>query len=141
MSTDPVALLNGKLVEGKAEFPVSYASRIFLFANEKNQKEFIATPRKFLKEKPKMPSTYNIALLGPQCSGKQTLSRLLAKRYGWKVINFCELLAETVKSQIGCDHIPCNPDGGKIHLSEVELKKFLKGEGFPMHHLWPVVAD
>jgi len=37
--------------------------------------------------------------------------------------------------------IPCNPNGGKIHLSEDELKSFTKGGTFPIHHIWPVVAD
>ena len=96
MTTDPVALSNGKLAEGKPEFPATYASRVYLFTSEKNQKEFLATPRKFLIDKPKMPSSYNIAIMGPSSSGKQTIAKMLSKRYGWKVINFAEILKETL---------------------------------------------
>lgn len=97
MTTDPVELYRNKLKEGKPEFPATYASRVFLFTNEKNQKEFNATPRKFLTDKPKMPSTYTVALMGPSSAGKSTIAKLLSKRYGWKVINFSEILKETIK--------------------------------------------
>ena len=70
MQTDPVALSKGKLVQGKTEFAAEYASRVFLFENEENAKEFAGKPRKFLLERPRMPKTYNIAILGPHASGK-----------------------------------------------------------------------
>ncbi len=59
------------------------------------------------------------------------------------MIHFPTLLCETVTKQMswGEKFVPCNPDGGGIHLSEEEFRLFIKGGGFPMHHLWPVVAD
>lgn len=44
-----------------------------------------------------MPSTYNVALLGPHSSGKLSIAKKLAARYGWKVIHFPEILERTVK--------------------------------------------
>ena len=67
---------------------------------------------------------------------------MLAERYGWTVINFSEILADTIQQQANeKKHTPCNPDGGKIHLSEEELEAFYKGQGIEMHHLWPIVAN
>jgi len=44
-----------------------------------------------------MPNTYNIALLGPNAAGKRTMANMLAKRYGWKIINLEEVLEAVVK--------------------------------------------
>jgi nicotinamide riboside kinase len=63
-----------------------------MFENEENAKEFAGKPRKYLKDKPRMPSTYNIAILGPHSSGKNTMAKRLSKRYGWKVINLAHIL-------------------------------------------------
>ena len=95
MQTDPVALQNGKVITGKGEFAAEYASMVFLFETEQNLKLFVATPRKYLCEKPRMPTTYNIALLGPHAAGKRTMAKLLAERYGWTIVDLDEIV-ETV---------------------------------------------
>ena len=79
------------------EFAAEYGDRVFLFATEKNKNEFLQYPRKYLNQKPKMPDTYNLVLLGAHGSGKMTMAKKLSKRYGWKVINLADILAETVK--------------------------------------------
>ena len=38
--TDPVALYNGRVVEGQTEFAASFNDRVFLFETEESQKEF-----------------------------------------------------------------------------------------------------
>ena len=46
--TDPVALLNGKVVPGQPENAVCYANNMFVFENEDNMNAFIKEPRKYL---------------------------------------------------------------------------------------------
>jgi len=88
-----------------------------------------------------MPKTYNIALLGPHSAGKNTIARKLSERYGWKVINLAEILDKTIKKMNGWKKfIPCNPQTG-IHLSEEEYELFIKGGGFPMYNMWPIIAN
>ncbi len=69
------------------------------------------------------------------------MAERLSKRYGWKVINLAKILENTVRKQNKWDSfIPCNPQTG-IHLSEDEYEQFIKGEGFPIHNMWPIVAN
>ena len=51
---------------GKVEFACDYAGKIFLFENEDNQNRFMSNPRRFLKQAPKLPTSYSIAVLGPR---------------------------------------------------------------------------
>jgi len=74
-------------VTGRGDLACDYAGRVFLFAEEKNQEEFLKNPRKFLARKPELPRTYNVAIIGPRKSGKKTFANLLAKQYGWKFID------------------------------------------------------
>ncbi len=39
---DPVALLNGKVIQGSSEFACHYNGNVFTFANEENLKAFIS---------------------------------------------------------------------------------------------------
>jgi hypothetical protein len=55
--TDPVALLNKKVVQGTPENAVAYGDNMFVFENEENMQMFITDPKKFLVEPPKMPFT------------------------------------------------------------------------------------
>lgn len=46
--TDPVALANGKVVQGAAEFAVEFANNMFVFEDEVNQAAFLKDPKKYL---------------------------------------------------------------------------------------------
>ena len=46
--------------------------------------------------KPDMPKTYNVCILGPHSSGKLSIAKKLAERYGWKLIHFPQILKDTV---------------------------------------------
>jgi cytidylate kinase len=43
-----------------------------------------------------MPKTYNVCILGPHSSGKLSIAKKLAERYGWKLIHFPQILKDTV---------------------------------------------
>ncbi len=60
-------------------------------------KLFVDTPRKYLCNKPRMPSTYNIALLGAHGTGKRTMAKRLAERYGWKIVDLDEIVEGVVR--------------------------------------------
>lgn len=71
-------LTKNRVVPGKSEFACDYAGRVFLFENEENQVAFEKNARKYLKVPPKLPKTYNVAVIGPALSGKKTFSLRLS---------------------------------------------------------------
>lgn len=49
---DPVALANGSVDKGSAEFSAEYANNVFVFKDEKNRDTFAKCPKDFLKAAP-----------------------------------------------------------------------------------------
>ena len=86
--SDPVALSRGKVVQGVPSFACHYANNVFAFENEENLKTFVANPRHFLTNAPKMPDDFRMMILGPKGSGVRTQARLLEKHYGWRLVDF-----------------------------------------------------
>lgn len=136
---DPVELYQGKLIVGKAEFPVAFAGRVFLFEKEENLSEFMKSPCKYLKTPPKMPKGYNISLCGPHLSGKKTYAELLSKLYGWKIVDIEKIVSESLLDQKSWPaHIASNPTNSKIHCSEPEWKDIVKGNMLPLRNALPI---
>jgi len=127
---DPVALFNGKLIKGRGDFACHYSGNVFVFSSEDNLKAFMLQPKKYLLEKPKMPDIYRVLLLGPRGAGKHTQAKLLSETYGWKVVDFKNLVKTTLDELMKSDvHIPNNPmPGGRIGLSETELNEVIEGK-------------
>ena len=48
-----------------------------MFSSEENQNLFFANPRKYLQTPPKLPESYNVAIIGPRKCGKKTMADLL----------------------------------------------------------------
>ena len=67
---DPVALYNGKVIQGAAEFACHYNGNVFVFGNEENMKSFILEPKKYIKKNPAMPDVFRVLFLGPRGTGK-----------------------------------------------------------------------
>jgi len=77
---DPVDLHKGIVENGKAgEFAAEYGGRVFVFSSEENLNNFVANPRRFIKSPPKLPKTYNVAIIGPRKAGKKTMANLLCR--------------------------------------------------------------
>lgn len=91
-TVDPVALKEGQVVLGLPEFACHYANNVFVFLTEGNLKKFVSNPRHYLSEEPKMPNNYRLLMLGPKSSGVHTQAKILQEQYGWKVVNFPEIV-------------------------------------------------
>lgn len=131
--TDPVELTKGRLIPGKAEFACEYAGRVFLFETEENQNAFERNARKYLISPPKLPKTYNIAIIGPRQSGKKTIGRRLAHEYGLRLVDIEKTIGDVLEQQRNQEmevgsHIPSNfdPRVNDVHLSAEEWKEFSK---------------
>jgi dephospho-CoA kinase len=70
-----------------------------------------------------MPSIFRVLLLGPKGCGKHSQAKLLSDTYGWKVVDFKQIVKSKLEELMKAEaHIPNNPNfGGRIGLSEVEL--------------------
>ena len=97
---DPVALKdNHVIIQGLAEFTVDYCGRVFCFINEENRNSFFKNAKFYLKEKPKVPEKYRVAIFGPSKSGKKTIANYLSRKYGWKLQNIEEAYSDLLKRQ------------------------------------------
>jgi adenylate/nucleoside-diphosphate kinase len=109
--TDPVELSRKRVVTGKTEFSCDYAGRVFLFDSEENLNLFMETPKKFINNVPKMPETYNIAIVGPRQSGKKTLANIINELYKWKIIDIEKIITDKIVDQKSwANHKPSNPE-------------------------------
>lgn len=89
---DPVALLNGKVIQGSPEFACHFNGNVFTFGSEDNMKQFIIEPKKYLQGRPNMPKIFRTLLLGPKGSGKHEQAKLLSDTYGWKIVDFKKIV-------------------------------------------------
>uniref|UniRef100_A0A8D0MM04 Nucleoside-diphosphate kinase n=1 Tax=Sus scrofa TaxID=9823 RepID=A0A8D0MM04_PIG len=82
--TCPVNLKEGNIFQGLPDFSVSFLGKIYCLSSEEALKTFLSNPRPYLL--PPMPAPpFKVFIVGPQSSGKTTLSNLLAKHYKGKV--------------------------------------------------------
>ena len=63
-------------------------------------KTFIAEPKKFLQERPSMPSIFRVLMLGPRGSGKHQQARLLSDTYGWTIVDFKQIVKSKIEELI-----------------------------------------
>jgi adenylate/nucleoside-diphosphate kinase len=138
---DPVALSEGRVAEGTAEFAVEYAGKVFVFVDEKNQELFYLNPKRYLTDSPKMPDRYKLLILGPRKSGKRTQAEYLSARYGWRLIDVPAILEQVINSQKFNmkDPKPSHPDTGLVQLPNSEFKKVMVGEAVQGDLLTPVI--
>jgi len=140
---DPVALFNGKVIQGAAEFACHYNGNVFVFATEENLKAFMLEPKKFIKSRPAMPNVFRILMLGPKGAGKHSQAKLLSDIYGWKIVDFRELIRTKLEELMKAEHhLPNNPlPGGKIGLSEHELAEVIEGKPFAASKYIPWILN
>jgi len=93
-------------------------------------KAFILEPKKYINNPPAMPHVFRMLMLGPKGAGKHTQAKLLSDTYGWKIVDFKELVKGRLEELMKSDgHIPNNPlPGGRIGLSEHELNDIIEGK-------------
>ena len=57
-------------------------------------KAFEAEPRKYLQQAPAMPDDYRVLILGPKGAGVKSQARKMNERYGWRIVDFNEIVRE-----------------------------------------------
>ncbi|XP_075124277.1 adenylate kinase 9 [Leptodactylus fuscus] len=87
----PVALKEGYIKKGLAEFAVSFLDKMYFLSSEESLIKFIQNPRPYLL--PPMPRPpCKVAVLGPKSSGKTTICNLIANKYSGKVFDMSVLI-------------------------------------------------
>jgi YHS domain-containing protein len=143
--TDPVALFKGVVLKGDPSFAADYANNVFVFANEENMKEFLATPKKFLQNAPEMPPNYRMMIFGPSGSGVDYQAQELSKFYGWKIIDFDKIVRTKLAMVMELADKPPNNvrnDGPcMVSLSQEELDLIKEGKKFESWKFIPWILE
>ena len=67
---------------------------------------------------------------------------MLSVIYGWKVVDFKEMVRSKIQEMSELEvHIPNNPIGGRIGLKEEELKEIVEGKQFPNWKFVPWILN
>ncbi|XP_030626692.1 adenylate kinase 9 [Chanos chanos] len=91
----PVALRAGKIIRGKPEFAMGFLDKLYVLSSKEALQLFVENPRRYLL--PPMPRPpCKVAIIGPACSGKTSLSGLLAQHYGAVVVDMEQLMEPVV---------------------------------------------
>ena len=116
---------------------------MFVFSTEENLKAFIIAPKKYLEERPSMPSIFRILMLGPKGVGLHTQASALSDTYGWRIVDFKQVVRDKLEELMRYEiHIPNNPaPGGRIGLSEQELLEVIEGKPMPAWKYIPWIFD
>ncbi|KAI7799765.1 adenylate kinase 9 [Triplophysa rosa] len=94
-STCPVALKEGRVIKGRPEFSISFMDKIYILSSQDALQKFTTNPRLYLL--PPMPHLpFRVSVIGPPCSGKSTMSALLAKHYGAVLVDVEALMERTL---------------------------------------------
>ncbi|XP_052607451.1 adenylate kinase 9 isoform X7 [Peromyscus californicus insignis] len=85
----PVALKDGNIYSGSADFSVSFLGKMYCLSSEETLKLFSLNPRPCLL--PPMPiPPCKIFIFGPRGSGRTTLCSLMAEHFKAKVVDYAE---------------------------------------------------
>ncbi|KAM4694291.1 adenylate kinase 9 [Discoglossus pictus] len=87
----PVALKEGTFTKGLAEFAVSFLDKMYFLSTEETLRKFMQNPRPYLLPPMPMPPC-KIAVVGPRFTGRTTLCRLIAAKYGGKVFDVTKIV-------------------------------------------------
>ncbi|KAM5256541.1 LOW QUALITY PROTEIN: adenylate kinase 9 [Ctenodactylus gundi] len=85
----PVALKEGNIYSGSADFSVSFLGKMYCLSSEEALRAFLLNPRPYLLLPMPVPPC-KVFIFGPQYSGKTTLSKLIAEYYKGKVIDYAK---------------------------------------------------
>ncbi|KAM4041197.1 adenylate kinase 9 isoform 2-T2 [Anomaloglossus baeobatrachus] len=87
----PVALKEGYIKKGLAEFAVSFLDKMYVLSDEESLMKFIQNPRPYLLPPMPLPPC-KVAVFGPKSSGKTTVCNLIANKYSGKVFDMSVLI-------------------------------------------------
>ncbi|XP_069830926.1 adenylate kinase 9 [Dendropsophus ebraccatus] len=92
----PVALKEGYIKKGLAEFAVCFLDKMYVLSSEESLIKFMQNPRPYLLPPMPLPPC-KVAVLGPKSSGKSTVCRLIAHKYSGKVFDMSVLIIPYVE--------------------------------------------
>ncbi|XP_041873216.1 adenylate kinase 9-like isoform X2 [Corvus kubaryi] len=94
----PVALKEGDIVMGNAEFAVSFLGKMYVLSSQEALKKFTLNPRPYLL--PPMPvSPCKVFVFGPPFSGRTTICNVIAHNYKGKVLDMDKLMKQYKESR------------------------------------------
>ena len=143
-NTDPVALVNGKVEEGTSEFAATFANNVFLFENEENRNAFVKSPIEYISEEPQMPADFRLMMVGPRGIGVHTQADRLEQFYGWRVVDFQQIVQDKLSEILMMNPKPRNNIEGRksaICLSEQELQQIKEGKPFATWKFIPWILE
>ena len=94
---DPVSLKRGQVEVGLPEFAAHFGNNVFVFQTEENLKEFVKQPRFYIGTAPEMPKDFRLLMAGPRGIGCRTQAALLEDLYGWRVVDFKQIVQDKLK--------------------------------------------
>uniref|UniRef100_A0A8C0X374 Uncharacterized protein n=1 Tax=Castor canadensis TaxID=51338 RepID=A0A8C0X374_CASCN len=87
----PVALKEGNIYPGLGDFAVSFLGKMYCLSSEEALKAFLLNPRPYLLPPMPLPPC-KLFIFGPHCSGRTTLSNLIAQHYKGKVVDYAKVI-------------------------------------------------
>uniref|UniRef100_A0A8C1UAR6 Adenylate kinase 9 n=1 Tax=Cyprinus carpio TaxID=7962 RepID=A0A8C1UAR6_CYPCA len=91
----PVVLKEGRIVKGRPEFAVGFMDKFYVLSSQEALQKFMVNPQRYLLPHiPHLPC--KVSVIGPPCSGKSTMSALLAEYYGAVVVDVEALMERTL---------------------------------------------
>uniref|UniRef100_A0A672GWK8 (d)CMP kinase n=1 Tax=Salarias fasciatus TaxID=181472 RepID=A0A672GWK8_SALFA len=97
--TCPVALKEGKVIHGKAEFSVGFHDKLYILSSQEAYQKFIMNPRRYLlPPMPRIPC--KVSIVGPSQSGKSTVCKLLAQRCGATVLDVEQMMQPVLQERL-----------------------------------------
>ncbi|XP_034018068.1 adenylate kinase 9 [Thalassophryne amazonica] len=116
--TCPVALKEGKIIQGKPEFCVGFQDKIYILSCPEAFQKFVSNPRPYLL--PPMPRPpCKVSIIGPKQAGKSALCQLLAQHYRAVVLNVEALMPPDVTKT---ESHKLKEDTTQIATEEITLK-------------------
>ncbi|XP_059368551.1 adenylate kinase 9 [Carassius carassius] len=121
----PVALKEGRIVKGRPEFAVGFMDKFYILSSQEALQKFMANPRRYLLPHiPHLPC--KVSVIGPPCSGKSTMSALLAEYYGAVVVDVQALMDRTLGTFTKDTLVKVREDATLAGLEKVRTKMQLE---------------
>lgn len=144
-TSDPVSLKRGQVEQGVPEFAAHFGNNVFVFQNEENLKEFVKQPRFYISKAPQMPPNFRLAMMGPRGIGVKSQAERLESLYGWRVIDFKQIVQDKLKEILSMPmKLPnniTNEGPCMICMSESELNDIKEGKPIPSWKFLPWIME
>jgi len=94
----PVALYEGHITQGSPQFAVSFLDKLYVMSTMDALEKFMRNPRPYILN-PQPQNPCKLCIVGPPLSGKTTLAKHLASKYGATIIDIDALMKPRQEAQ------------------------------------------